>query len=134
VTRYQQLRSAIARLASPADVQIAWLRHERRPLRPIRGDEDYCLNDKLALTFHDIFLAVGHMRDYGEITQGEIDAVRPIDDLLAGLSGNDGSGFWEWRALRDDERWEEVRACARRALASLPDEERPSDWLKDVSP
>jgi hypothetical protein len=98
---------------------------------PHVGDENELLNDELALTFHDAFLAVGHMRDYAEISQMEIDAARPLDDLLDGFSGDDGSGFWQWGALRSDKRWEEVRACALRALASFPDEERPSDWMKD---
>jgi hypothetical protein len=134
MTRYQQLRCAIARLASPADAQIAWLRSVHQLMDPMPGGEDDYVSDELALTFEGIFLAVGHMRDYGEITQSEIDAARPLDELLTGLSGNDGSGFWHWSALRSDQRWEQVRACAQRALAAFPDEQRPSDWLSDVTP
>ena len=60
-TRYQQLRQAIARLASAADEQHAYLESILSHLTP-DGEVTGYGNDELALEFGDIYMAVGHMR------------------------------------------------------------------------
>lgn len=85
-------------------------------------------NDELALEFEDIYGAAGHMLQYGEITEAEIAAAKPLDELLLRWSGQRNFDFWRREALFTDPRWEEVRDCASRCLAAFPDEERPSEW------
>ncbi|WP_324750294.1 hypothetical protein SH591_01990 [Sphingomonas sp. LY54] len=85
-------------------------------------------NDELALELNDIFLAAGHMREWGEISDAEVAAVKPLDDLLEKWSGEANSDFWQREALWTDPRWKEVRKCASQALAALPDEERDTGW------
>jgi hypothetical protein len=124
MTRYQHLRQAIARLAAPAEEQDAWLRQLLGHLDASGREGEAYGNDELALEFDDFFHAAGTMRENGEITQDEIDAAHVLNDLLLKRSGNDGSGFWTRPALWNDERWEEIRACARQVLVAFPDEER----------
>jgi hypothetical protein len=126
-TRYQQLRQAIANLAAPAEAQAAYLERMFEPLTGGGSAAGYG-NDELALEFDDIYCAAGHMRDHGEVTQAEIDAARPLGELLRGWSGQHDADFWTREALFADPRWQEVRRCARRALAAFPDEERPGGW------
>lgn len=85
-------------------------------------------NDELALELDGIFCAAGHMREWREISDPEVAAVKPLACLLEKWSGPENTDFWRREALWKDERWEEVRACAKRALASLPDEERDTGW------
>lgn len=126
-TRYQQLRQAIANLAAPAAEQAAYLDGIFSPLTG-RGSAAAYGNDELALEFEDIHCAVGHMLEHGEIRQAEIDAARPLDELLLRWSGRNNADFWAREALFTDSRWEEVRDCARRVLAAFPDEERSGGW------
>jgi hypothetical protein len=85
-------------------------------------------NDELALELGDILPAAGHMQEWGEISDAEVAAVKPLDRLLTKWSGSANSDFWRREALWTDERWEEVRRLAREALAFLPDEERDTGW------
>ena len=126
-TRYQQLRQAIANLARPAEEQAAYLDRLHEPLADGGSAAAYG-SDELALEFGDIYCAVGEMRRYGEITQAEVDAAKPLDALLDRWSGHENADFWTREALFLDARWDEVRHCARQALASLPEEERASEW------
>ena len=126
-TRYQQLRQAIANLAAPAERQVAHLDSIFVSLPEGSSAADYG-NDELALEFDGIYCAAGHMRDYGEITQAEIDAAKPLNELLLRWSGQHNADFWKREALFTDPRWDQVRECASQALAVFPDEERPSDW------
>lgn len=127
-TRYQQLRQAIERLAASADAQHAYLEGILGHLAPSGNTSGYG-NDELALTFEDIYCAVGHMKKWGEITQPEIDAAKPLDAMLTRLSGPEKGDFWKRESLWSDPRWEEVRTCARIALNTFPDEERNSVWM-----
>jgi len=113
-TRYQQLRQAIANLAAPAETQAAHLQ------TLFGGDigPEFCV-DELAFEFGDYYSATRHMMTRREITQAEIDAVEPVDALLARWSGKANADFWTVRALFSDPHWEEVRACARQALDAL---------------
>lgn len=122
-TRYQQLRQAIANLAAPAERQAAYLDGIFEPLAGGGSAAGYG-NDELALEFEDIHGAVGHMLEHGEITPAEIEAAKPLDELLLRWSGQDNADFWAREALFADPRWEEVRECASRCLAAFPDEER----------
>jgi hypothetical protein len=127
-TRYQQLRQAIERLAASADQQHTYLEGILGHLAP-SGDASRYGNDELALTFGDIYCAVGHMKEWGEITQTEIDAAKPLDTLLRKLSGPEKAGVWKREALWSDPHWDEVRTCARIVLDAFPDERRDSDWM-----
>jgi hypothetical protein len=131
-TRYQQLRQAIANLAAPADEQVSHLDGIFARLTGGCSAAAYG-NDELALEFGDIYCAVGHMHDYGEVTQAEIDAARPLDEMLDRWSGQQNTDFWAREALFGDPRWEELRECARRVLAAFPDEERQSEWTAEHS-
>jgi hypothetical protein len=128
-TRYQQLREAIANLAATADAQAAYL--DRLFSRATGGASaaDYG-DDELALDFGDIYCAVGHMRECGEITQEEIDAAKPLHALLEKWSGEANADFWKREALFTDPRWEEVRLCAQKVLEAYPDQIRESDWTR----
>ncbi len=126
-TRYQQLRQAIVRLSWPAEEQHAYLESILASLSGVGSGVGYG-NDELALELDDIFCAAEHMREWGEITDAEVAAVKPLDLLLTRWSGHTHSDFWRREALWTDERWEEVRACAKQVLAALPDEERDTGW------
>jgi hypothetical protein len=126
-TRYQQLRQAIANLAAPAAEQRSHL----ESIFPEYGSplpHDFNA-DELGLEF-EIYLATEDMLECGEISQKEIDAARPLDELLDRLSGKQGGNFWTVGALFDDARWDEVRRLAREALACYPDEIRASEFTK----
>ena len=127
-TRYQQLRQAIARLGSTADEQHAYLESILGHLTP-DGDATGYGNDELALQFDDICMAVGHMQDWGEINQDEIDAAKPLVELLDKWSGEQNADFWRRDALWSDQRWDQVRLCARQVLLAYPDEQRETDWM-----
>ena len=110
-TRYQQLRQSIVRLAAPADEQHKYLESILRHLTPDNDASGYG-DDELGLEFGDIYIAAGHMREWGEITLQEIDAAKPLDALLEMWSGEENAGFWRREALWADPRWEQVRQCS----------------------
>ncbi|HTU09659.1 MAG TPA: hypothetical protein VMG08_02075 [Allosphingosinicella sp.] len=126
-TRYQQLRGAVFRLSLGADEQHAYL---ESILAHLSGNgSSVCYgNDELALELEDIFLAAGDMREWREIGDAEIAAIKPLDDLLEKWSGETDADFWRRDALWTDPRWDEVRALASTAFAMLPDEERDTGW------
>ena len=128
-TRYQQLRQAITNLAAPAEAQAAYLDRLFSGATGGASAADYG-NDELALEFGDIYCAVGHMREYGEITQQEIDAAKPLNALLQKWSGEANTVFWTREALFTDPRWEAVRQRAQQVLEAYPDEIRESDWTR----
>jgi hypothetical protein len=123
-TRYQQLREAVIRLSWSADEQHAYLESILAPLSGVGYG-----NDELALELEDIFCAAGDMLELGEISDAEVAALKPLDSLLENWSGSANRDFWRREALWTDRRWEEIRACAKQALGSLPDEERDTGWL-----
>jgi hypothetical protein len=126
-TRYQQLRQTIANLAAPAEEQAAYLDSIFEPVAG-GGSAAGHGNDELALELEDIYCAVSHMLEHGEIGEAEIEAAKPLNELLLHWSGRHNADFWSRDALFADPRWEEVRGCARRVLAAFPDEERPGGW------
>jgi hypothetical protein len=126
-TRYQQLREAISHLAAPAEEQAAYL---DKVFSSLTGDSAEYGNDELALEFGGIYDAASHMLEFGEITQQEIDAAKPLDTLLSRWSGAANADFWTREALFDDPRWQEVRLSAEHALQAYPDEVRESDWTR----
>jgi hypothetical protein len=126
-TRYQQLRQAVIRLSWSADEQHSYLESILAPVSGAGSSMGYG-NDELALELEDIFRAAGDMREWGQISEAEVAAVKPLNSLLEKWSGSANEHFWRREALWKDERWEEVRACAKQALSSLPDEERDTGW------
>ena len=106
-TRYTILRETVANLAAAAEAQVAYLDNSFSRLTGGGSAEAYG-NDELALEFEDSFSMVGHMLECGEITPEEIDALRPLDAMLARWSG-------------PDPRWRAIRLEAAEVLARLPD-------------
>lgn len=122
-TRYQQLRQAVANLAAPADEQVRFLDEGFTSLTGGGSAAAYG-NDELALELDDMFHAADDMIQQGELSEAEKEAIHPLDALLAEWSGQENADFWRGEALFHDARWAEIRACAARTLARLPDEER----------
>jgi len=131
-TRYTMLREAVANLAAPAHAQISYL---DRIFAGLTGGESAELygNNELVLEFEDSFVAVGHMLEYGEVRQDEIDALRSLDEMLSGWSGPAHKDFWARAALFDDPRWQSIRVRAAEILALLPDERRESDYTRGLT-
>ncbi|MBA2466938.1 MAG: hypothetical protein H0V46_04955 [Sphingomonas sp.] len=127
-TRYQQLRQSISNLAASPEAQLA---HIETIFPNYSSPLPSGFNtDELGLGFGEIYCAVGHMLEFGEITQAEIDAAMPLDALLEKLSGKANADFWTCQALLNDPRWEHVRRCAREVLEAYPDEDRESGWTR----
>ena len=122
-TRYQQLRQAVATLAAPAEEQVRYLNKIFTSVTSGGSAAGYG-NDELALELDDFLLAADDMVEHGELTQGEKQAVQQIDLLLTRWSSEENADFWRRDALFHDPRWVEIRSCAARILARLPDEER----------
>lgn len=131
-TRYTILRETVANLAAAAEVQVAYLDNSFSRLTGGGSAEAYG-NDELALEFEDSFVFVDHMLECGEITPEEIDALRPLDVMLARWSGPEHLEFWARRALFEDPRWRAIRAKAAEVLARLPDEARESDYMRSLA-
>lgn len=131
-TRYTLLREAVANLAAPAEAQVAYLDRSFSTLTGGGSAEAYG-NDELALEFEDSFIAMGHMLEYGEITQAEIERLRSLDELLGQWSGKTHAAFWARDALFSDRRWEIVRSRAAEVLATLPDETRESAYTRSLN-
>jgi len=129
-TRFQQLRQAIANLAAPAAEQQAHL----ESIFPSHGSPlpSGFNADELGLEFGDIYCAAEDMLEYGEITREEIEAARPLSELLKSWSGKPSENFWTVAALFDDVRWEEVRQLAGKVLVLYPNELRESEYTKQI--
>jgi hypothetical protein len=118
-SRYDNLRTATARLAAPAEQQLAWLHALFLPL--VRdGDTSGYGNDELALQFEDYAISIDHMLNAGELTSGQADALRTLDRILLSWSGKQHPEFWTRDALLTDPRWVDVRQRAKAALDLLP--------------
>ena len=122
-TRYEQLRSVIATLAASASEQTAFLDKLHEPLTGGGSAAAYG-NDEIALELEDSFIAADDMVSFGELTASEVEAIRPLHDLLGQLSGKHESAFWQRDALYNDPRWTAVRTLAQEILKQLPDEVR----------
>lgn len=131
-TRYQMLRGAVVNLAAPADAQAAYL--DRIFVQCTGGGSAAAYgNDELALELDDIFMANGHMMEFGEITPDEVAAIQFLNDLVADYWQGDDTSFWSREALFVDPRWIEVRTEATRVLRQLPDELRESDYTRGLA-
>jgi hypothetical protein len=129
-TRYQQLRHAVANLAAPADVQVAYLDNLFVECTGGGSAEGYG-NDELGLILDDSFMAHRHMMEFGEINDAEVAAVKRLHDFVNSHWGDDAN-FWDRKALFYDPRWREVREMAARVLDQLPDELRESDFTHEL--
>jgi hypothetical protein len=131
-TRYTLLREAVANLAATAEAQVAYLDRSFSTLTGGGSAEAYG-NNELALEFEDSFIATGHMLEYGEITQAEIERLRSLDELLGQWSGKTQAAFWAREALFSDPRWEIIRSRAAEVFATLPDETRESAYTRSLT-
>ena len=131
-TRYTLLREAVANLAASADAQVSYLDDSFAGLTGGQSAEAYG-NDELGMEFDDSFMAVGHMLEYGEISQAEIDALRSLDEMLSQWSGSEHKDFWARKALFGDPRWQAIRLRASEVLALLPDEARESEYTRSLT-
>ncbi len=103
----EQLGEAIARLASPPEQQLAYLR------RLDAGESA----DELALEFDDV--AGAALSRPRLLTDEQRDAVRHLDRQLEAMSGTDKARLWATAAIGSAEEWTEVRRRAKRALSVL---------------
>lgn len=131
MTRYTQLRDAIAHLAASPEAQVAYLDKSFASLMRGNSAAGYG-NNELALEFDDIFPASKHMLECGEITEAEISSILPLDELLKRFCEQRDEEFWKREALFVDPRWEELRKCAASILSDLPEQERESDYLRGL--
>ncbi|PAX06369.1 hypothetical protein [Sphingomonas lenta] len=122
-SRYENLRNAVARLAAPAEQQVAYLDRIHAPLADGASAIGYG-NDELALELDDYFSPACDMIFYGELSEAERTAILPLSKLLGKLGGQEHADFWRREALFNDPRWAEVRSHAAQALEHLPDEPR----------
>lgn len=98
------LREEVARLAAPADLQLASL-----PTFVHRPDE-------LALRFDDAWQPIRARLDASETQRAALEA---LDARLATLSGEANEAFWTEEAVRSDPRWEGLRDLARNVLRTF---------------
>ena len=119
MTRYALLRDTIAYFAAPAEVQLT---HDL-------GADD-AVND-----METFFGAHKDMIAYDEITLAEVDAIRPLDDLITRFCASDSVKPWEDEdeaPLFSDPLWAEIRCLAMEVIAQLPDEKRESDYTRSL--
>ena len=102
-----QLRAAVARLASSADDQLAYVRQ--------LGSSPSV--DELALEFDDFARAV--LAQPRLLTDEQRMAVENLDRQLDAMSGADRAALWTEAALGSAEEWHEVRRRAARAWSLL---------------
>jgi len=131
-TRYQQLRAAVANLAAPADLQVAYL-DEIFVLCTGGGSAAGYGNVELVEEFYDIFLARNHMLEYEEIKSSEIAATVQLDEFLSLICAEQDDELWARDALFIDDRWKQIRSQAWEVLKELPDEQRESDYTRGLS-
>jgi hypothetical protein len=130
-TRYQQLRTAVANLAAPADLQVAYLDEIFVPCTGGGSAEGYG-NAELVEEFYDVFLALNHMHEFGEIEQSEIAATMRLDSFLNLICASQDNVLWSREALFTDERWKQIRLHASGVLKELPDEPRESEYTRGL--
>jgi hypothetical protein len=75
----------------------------------------------LALVFDDIYSAAADMQACGELTAEQVAAAGTLDELLILYSGAQHQAFWAREALWHDNRWEQIRSCARQVLNAFPE-------------
>jgi hypothetical protein len=97
------LLKAVARLALPAEDQVAYLRRLG----------SWPSVDELALELDDVVELLGQFVASGWITEQDADAIRALDDLLGRMSGDQNEHLWTEHGLTTANEWEEVRKRAR---------------------
>lgn len=130
-TRYEQLRAAVANLAAPADLQVAYL-DKIFVLCTGGGSAAGYGNVELVEEFYDIFLARNHMLEYDEIKKPEVAATVQLYEFLSLICAAQDDKLWAREALFIDERWAQIRSHAAEVLKELPDEPRESDYTRGL--
>jgi hypothetical protein len=108
----EKLREAVARLASPAEEQMAYLRRLGS-----RGSADELaleLDDAARSALSQEALVAPRLRVH----------IRELDQQLEAMSGADKADLWTDTALQSAEEWEEIRRRARAALHELDQEQK----------
>ena len=109
MTRYAFLRQSVAYFAASAEEQLA---HDM-------GADD---------AVNDIPFPLEDMFECGELTQAEIELIRPLEDLIKQYCSSPGLKPWsDEAALRADPSWAQIRSLAIHVLGRLPDECREND-------
>ncbi|MGW3989943.1 hypothetical protein [Streptomyces sp. NPDC004830] len=101
------LTDALSVVAADAPTQTAWLDRHR-----VHADE-------IALDFENAFRASGRLAEHHQISEPVVDALREIDAVFAGMSGQEHAERWTRSALHDDAGWSRVRQLARHALPEM---------------
>lgn len=73
------------------------------------------------------------MLEFGEITPAEIGIVRPLETLIGQYCAAPGVKPWDDEsALLSDPIWARIRSLAAEVLEQLPDEDRESEWTRNL--
>ncbi len=74
------------------------------------------VTDELVLGYDEIFQKINQLDDNGNLSEGQLAALKSIDDYSEYLSKNHKSIFLEPKKLKTDEKWEKMRQLAMSAL------------------
>lgn len=113
------MKEDLALLASPADIQLAFLRDFFGLPKDIELDETFNVAE-LALQYNDIAGAAGDMLECGEINISLYDMAVRLDHYLDEMSGREHATLWTPAGLSSSVEWHEVRGLAREALKMFP--------------
>lgn len=114
MTRYKLLRKSVAYFAASPEQQRA---HD--------WGADEAVNDTP--------YPLEHMLEFGEITPAEIGIVRPLETLIGQYCAAPGVKPWDDEsALLSDPIWARIRSLAAEVLEQLPDEDRESEWTRNL--
>ena len=113
-TQLNQLKAAVARLASSATDQIEYLRKIKT----------YPSADELALEFHDFALSRLHLQTQCAISSDALSLISALDEKLDSFSGESHSNDWDASALESSRNWAEVRSIAKQLLDALEKSEK----------
>ena len=105
--RARNLRDVTARLASPAEDQLAYLR--RLGVAPAV--------DELALEFDDMYKPIALLRRNNVISAETERALRSLDSRLELMSQN--ADLWTDQAVREASPWQDVRHLGAQAVTLL---------------
>lgn len=106
MTRYDALRDSIAYFAAPPGTQVA---HDMGADEAV-NETPYPLEDML---------------ECGELTTVEVEAIRPLEELIADYCTIDGPKPWHNESLLfSDPNWAAIRVLAAEVLEQLPDTSR----------
>jgi hypothetical protein len=119
-----ELHRTLHNLAAEADEQIAYLRTIFAGTPYSELDEKIPV-DELALEFGDMCLGIKSPERYRRLglSRSVIDKLLEIDATLGSMGGHPNPGLWVGRALRDSQRWRDVRERARSCEALIRDEQ-----------